>query len=136
LLIQKRKVTYDEEQGTTVIVCQKRLIILWSSVQVTHALPFILKQPAVRWNCGLFFCDRRGTGYLEPSPMQVPTIIPSTAETMNQVVRKIAMVIYGYVCLPVISRCASVALERSVFDTRLKQILVQFTGVRVGNYAL
>jgi hypothetical protein len=68
--------------------------------------------------------------------MQVPTIIPSTAETMNQVVRKIAMVIYGYVCLPVISRCASVALERSVFDTRLKQMLVQFTGVRVGNYAL
>jgi hypothetical protein len=55
---------------------------------------------------------------------------------MNQVVRKIAMVIYGFVCLPVISRCASVALERSVFDTRLKQILVQFTGVRVGNYAL
>ena len=40
LLIQKRKVTFDDEQGAAVIVCRKRLIILWSAVQVRDALPF------------------------------------------------------------------------------------------------
>ena len=66
--------------------------------------------------------------YLEASLINVPTIVPSTAETTNQVVRKIVMMMYGYVCLPVISQCASVALERSVFDTHLRHIVLQFMG--------
>jgi hypothetical protein len=68
--------------------------------------------------------------------MNVPTIIPRTADTTNQVVRKIAMVIYGNVCLPVISRCATVALWRSVLDAYLEQMLLQFAGIRVENYPL
>ena len=68
--------------------------------------------------------------YFEASLMHVPTIVPSTVETTNQVVRKIAMMIYGYGCLlPVISQCASVAFVRSVFDAHLKQIVLHFTAV-------
>jgi hypothetical protein len=61
--------------------------------------------------------------------MHVPTIVPITAETTNQVVRKITMMICGYGCLPVISQCASVAFERSVFDAHLKQIVLRLSRV-------
>ena len=67
--------------------------------------------------------------YCEASLMHVPTIVPSTVETTNQVVRKIAMMIYGYGCLPVISQCASVAFVRSVFDAHLKQIVLHLSCV-------
>ena len=96
----------------------------------SHSRPTIYMQMA-RSSLKLraIFIEACEMAYFEASLMHVPTIVPSTAETTNQVVRKIAMMIYGYGCLPVISQCASVAFERSVFDAHLKQIVLHFTAV-------